>query len=322
MANPEDLGRYRLKRLLGRGLRGEVWEATDVEGDGAKVAVKIMHAADDDLIAARIHFAREARLAALLRHPNVVTIHDAGEAAGTSFLVMDMVEGRSLRSLIDRPDVEPPIALADKLRWLREIGGALEAIHRAGIAHRDVKPENVIVRPDGSACVVDLGICKWMKFERSAQIHPEDVVDLEAALEQAPDEPPEYVPPETTTDEVYDELGDQYAWGVLAYELLTGRRPATGAPRLVEEKGLPRSIAETIDRARESPRGARWESMGDLVAHLAAEIEAARNRPPREVTSPPPASRPPPVDGGVPLFLILIAVGFVALIAAVLVRFG
>jgi serine/threonine-protein kinase len=326
MANPEDLGRYRLKRLLGRGVRGEVWEACDVADERGKVAVKIMHAADDDLIAARIHFAREARLAALLRHPHLVVIQDAGEAAGTSFLVMDMIEGRSLRELIDAPPPTPELTLEDKLRWLSEIGGALDAMHRAGVAHRDLKPENVIVRPDGTACLVDLGICKWMKFERSAHIHPEDANDLESAHERddAPDEPPEYVPPETTSDEVYDDLGDQYAWGVLAYELLTGRRPSTGAPRLIEERELPRGVAETIDRAREGPRGARWESMGDLVARLAVEIEAARAAPPsreaREAREGPMVSRLAPEEGDVSPFLFLVAVGFVGLIVLVLLR--
>jgi serine/threonine protein kinase len=199
MANPEDLGRYRLKRLLGRGALGEVWEASDLEQQGTKVAVKIMHAADDELIAARIHFAREARLASLMRHPNVVAVHDAGEAAGTSFLVMDMVEGQSLRSLISDSET----TTAEKLRWLRQIGDGLSAMHRAGVVHRDLKPENVIIRADRTACLVDLGIAKWTKFDLGGERDPEN--ELEAAAKPPPPVS-DYAPPETIAQEHYDEL--------------------------------------------------------------------------------------------------------------------
>ena len=120
MANPEDLGRYDLKRLLGRGALGQVWEATERDTDGTRVAVKIMHAADEELTIARVQFAREARLAALLRHPNVVRVHDSGEAAGTSFMVMEMVEGRSLRKHM----AAASSTVEEKLRWLRQIGEA------------------------------------------------------------------------------------------------------------------------------------------------------------------------------------------------------
>src|SRR4051812_32776888 len=118
MANPEDLGRYRLKRLLGRGVLGEVWEASDLEEEGQKVAVKILHAADDELALARLQFAREARLAIHVHHPNLAQVRDAGEAAGTSFMVMEMVEGKPLRSFIGDAGVK----VEEKLRWLRQIG--------------------------------------------------------------------------------------------------------------------------------------------------------------------------------------------------------
>src|SRR5690606_29714205 len=160
----------------------------------------------------------EARLASVLRHPHVAQVHDAGEAAGTSFLVMDMVEGRSLRAVIR----DASATTADKLRWLRQIADGLTAMHRGGVVHRDLKPENVIVRPDRTACVVDLGIAKWIRFDLGGELDPEDAI--EAPIER-PRPTSEYVPPETTDQEVYDELGDQFALGVLAYELLTGAPP-------------------------------------------------------------------------------------------------
>ena len=266
MANPEDLGRYRLKRLLGRGALGEVWEASDLEQQGRKVAVKIMHAADDELALARSHFAREARLASVFRHPHVVAVHDAGEAAGTSFMVMDMVEGKPLRKWIG----DPEITVSEKLRWLRQIGDGLAAMHRAGIVHRDLKPENVIVRPDRTACVVDLGIAKWTRFDLGVERDPMDAFgEPDAPLPKA-----DYAPPETIEDEIYDELGDQYAWGVVAYELLTGALPTEGSAPLTDRDDIPPKVAAAIQRARSPSREDRWGAMelllDEIVDHAAS----------------------------------------------------
>ncbi|MBX3222347.1 MAG: serine/threonine protein kinase [Labilithrix sp.] len=269
MANPEDLGRYRLKRLLGRGALGEVWEASDREEHGAKVAVKIMHAADDELAFARSAFAREARLASLLRHPHVVAVHDAGEAAGTSFMVMDMVEGQSLRKWMG----DPTTTLSEKLRWLRQVGDGLAAMHRAGIVHRDLKPENVIVRSDRTACVVDLGIAKWTKVDLGGERDPMDVLEELDAPRPSTD----YVPPETTDESLYDELGDQYAWGVLAYEVVTGAVPTASSPPLTARDDLPPQVAAAMERARAKGREDRWDAMELLLDEL---VEHAASIPP------------------------------------------
>lgn len=264
MANPEDLGHYRLKRLLGRGALGQVWEATERDQPGTKVAVKIMHAADEELTMARVQFAREARLAALLRHPHVAAVLDAGEAAGTSFMVMEMVEGTPLRRLIG----DASVPMNERLRWLRQIGDGLAALHAAGIAHRDLKPENVIIRPERTACLVDLGIAKWKKFDLGGELDPEDFGALEAP-------PPSqsaaarYAPPETEASSIYDELGDQYAWGVIAYELITGTFPSDDAPPLTEQEGVAAPVVSAIERARSTRREQRWPAMEKLLDELA-----------------------------------------------------
>lgn len=278
MANPEDLGRYRLKRLLGRGVLGEVWEASDVEQPGSTVAVKIMHAADDELALARSQFAWEARLATRLEHPNIAAVHDAGEAAGTSFLVMDMVDGKSLRTIL-RGD--GAVAMEDKLRWLHEIADGLCAMHRAGLVHRDLKPENVIIRADGTACLVDLGIAKWLKFDLGGALDPDNAI--EASVEAKPAASYTYAPPETITSETYDELGDQFAFGVIAYELITGGFPADDAPPLTSRDDVPGEWAAAFDRARSGERDARWEAMDLLIAELGG--------------SPAPVSKPPNSNG-------------------------
>ncbi|MBX3260260.1 MAG: serine/threonine protein kinase [Labilithrix sp.] len=329
MANPEDLGRYRLKRLLGRGALGEVWEASDREEQGAKVAVKIMHAADDELAFARMAFAREARLASLLRHPHVVAVHDAGEAAGTSFMVMDMVEGKSLRSSMRDPET----TLAEKLRWLRQVGDGLAAMHRAGIVHRDLKPENVIVRPDRTACLVDLGIAKWVKVDRGGERDPTDTLE---ELD-SPSARSDYAPPETIAEGLYDELGDQYAWGVLAYEVLTGAVPGESSPPLAARDDVPAAIAAAVDRARSSLRDERWDAMelllDELVDHAAsiappAPPGARAEKAARAASDPgarPPEGADEPADRGLgaskprsPLRLV-VAAGLLLLLAGLIV---
>lgn len=156
---PEELARYRLRRVLGRGGRpglygGEVWEAEDSEDPG-KVALKILRVDDEAMLAAQARFVEVAYAMAGLRHPNVVAIEDAGEAAGTSFLVMSLVEGRTLRAVASGREAPP---VDDRVRWLREIALGLAAVHDLEVAHRDVKPENVVIRADGTACLVDLGV--------------------------------------------------------------------------------------------------------------------------------------------------------------------
>lgn len=267
MANPEALGRYRLKRLLGRGGLGEVWEATDRDCEGMKVAVKIMHAADEELTHARYQFAREARIAAVFRHPHVVAVQDAGEAAGTSFMVMEMVEGTPLRKLLG----DPATTTADKLRWLREIGDGLAAMHRAGLVHRDLKPENVIVRSDRTACIVDLGIAKWTKFYLGGERDPAEIDPSETLPPNA-----DYAPPEAIEDEqpVYDELGDQYAWGVLAHEVLSGALPRESSPPLPVGTELTAAAVAAIERARSRRRAGRWDAMEVLLDELVVPTDS------------------------------------------------
>lgn len=289
MANPEDLGRYRLKRLLGRGVLGEVWEAVDLEKEGHSVAVKILHAADDELALARLQFAREARIATHLHHPHIAQVLDAGEAAGTSFMVMQMVEGKPLRALI----ADPSVKLEEKLRWLRQIGDALVTMHRTDLVHRDLKPENVLIRPDRSAVLVDLGIAKWTKFDLGGERDP--LEDIEASIERdGPDLT--YAPPEAQVEECYDELGDQWAWGVLGYELLTGTRPEAGSPPLASRDEIPKQIGDAIDKARAERREDRWEALELALDEIGpGSLPIIKVEPPSKVsTKPPPPSEPIP----------------------------
>lgn len=321
MANPEDLGRYRLKRLLGRGVLGEVWEASDLEQEGRKVAVKILHAADDELAFARIQFAREARIAAHVRHPHLAQVLDAGEAAGTSFMVMQMIEGKPLRAVMR----EPSLPLEEKLRWLRQIGDALVTMHRTDLVHRDLKPENVIIRPDRSAVLVDLGLAKWTKFDLGGERDPLDEIEGTGDL-KGPD--PTYAPPEALEEELYDELGDQWAWGVLGYELLTGQRPEPGAPPLASRDDIPHSIGEALDKARTARREDRWDALELALDELgpgSMPILRVDPPPPPAVTEPPPTEpapsvlpAPTPGPGRRSLSPLVLVLGFLLVVSVAL----
>lgn len=197
---PEELARYRLKRVLGRGGRpgligGEVWEADDTEHP-RRVVLKILRVDDEDMLITQARFVRDAQAVSRLSHPHVVAVRDAGEAGGTSFVVMELVEGKPLTSMIEGASVE------QRVEWLRQVALALVALHEIDVAHRDIKAQNVIIRNDGTACLVDLGV-------------PFD------AGEGAP-----------------DPKDDQAAWAALARTVL-GDDATEGVARILDRAGAP-----------------------------------------------------------------------------------
>jgi len=159
------LGRYRLEEIVGEGGMGIVFRARDTSL-GRDVALKILLGAPD--ATARKRFMREARAAAMLAHPNVVTIHDVGEQEGVPYVVMELVRGTSLRAFVGLP--MPPSST--RLRWLIDAASALGAAHRAKLVHRDVKPENVLLSEDGVVKVVDFGIARSAHNARTKRGSP------------------------------------------------------------------------------------------------------------------------------------------------------
>src|SRR5262249_27637440 len=146
--------RYVIEGTLGTGGMGEVYSALDTRLQ-RRVALKVLRASTDGTSRERtVRMLREARAAAALQHPHVAAVFDTGEASGTVFIAMELVRGRSLRSLLRGA----PAAMAQRIRWLTHIARGLSAAHDAGIVHRDVKPENVIVTEEGVAKVLDFGI--------------------------------------------------------------------------------------------------------------------------------------------------------------------
>jgi beta-lactam-binding protein with PASTA domain len=203
-------GRYRLERKLGGGGMADVWLAEDQEL-GRKVAIKILHDryANDTQFVER--FRREATHAAGLSHPNVVSIFDRGEAEGSYFIVMEYVEGRTLKELIvTRGPCPVPVAIS----YVRQVLAALRYAHRNGIVHRDIKPHNVLVDHEGRVKVADFGI---------ARAGSSQMTEAGSIIGTA-----QYLSPEQARGAPVDESSDLYSTGIVLYELMTGKVPFTG----------------------------------------------------------------------------------------------
>jgi eukaryotic-like serine/threonine-protein kinase len=203
-------GRYRIIRKLGAGGMANVYLAEDQEL-GRRVAIKILndrHAADDSFIE---RFRREAKNAAGLSHPNIVSIYDRGEAEGTYYIAMEYLDGRSLKELIVGRGPAPVHVAID---YTRKILDALRFAHRNGIVHRDIKPHNVIVDAEGRVKVTDFGI---------ARAGTSQMTEVGSIIGTA-----QYLSPEQAKGAPVDQTSDLYSVGIVLYELLTGKVPFTG----------------------------------------------------------------------------------------------
>ena len=202
--------RYVIKRKLGSGGMAVVYLAEDQEL-GRPVALKLLddrHASDEQFVE---RFRREAQSAAGLNHPNIVSIFDRGHAAGTYYIAMEYLDGRTLKELLVRNGPTPvPIAID----YARQILGALSFAHRNGIVHRDIKPHNIIVGSDGRLKVTDFGIA------RSGASQMTEAGSIVGTAQ--------YLSPEQARGAPVDPRSDLYSLGIVLYEMLTGSVPFTG----------------------------------------------------------------------------------------------
>jgi serine/threonine-protein kinase len=230
LAPGDRFGRYELTQLLGKGGMGEVFRARDTVLH-REVALKVLQASSGGTADSKnptdggARILREARAAAGIRHPNAISIYDVGEIDGVAFLAMELVPGKTLRAFIR----DPSIPLPRRLRWLSDIARALGAAHRLGLVHRDIKPENVMVGEDGIVKVLDFGIARRTgKIDASAPTQaggsgpdPTGTLTGQGLVVGTPF----YMAPEQMRGDSVDGRADQFAWGVVAYELLTGELP-------------------------------------------------------------------------------------------------
>ncbi len=203
-------GRYRIERKLGAGGMADVYLAEDQEL-GRRVAIKILnsrHGNDDQFIE---RFRREAKNAAALNHPNIVSIYDRGEAEDTYYIAMEFLDGRTLKELVVGRGAAP-VNVA--IEYARQILSALRFAHRHGIVHRDIKPHNVLVDGEGRVKVTDFGI---------ARAGTSQMTETGSIVGTA-----QYLSPEQARGGEVDPRSDLYSLGIVLYELLTGRTPFDG----------------------------------------------------------------------------------------------
>src|SRR5271163_670661 len=257
-------GPYHLKRLLGRGGMGEVYEAEHTVKEWT-VAVKLMSDQFSSDPVFRERMKREARIAGRLQEPHVVPIHDYGEIDGHLFLEMRLIEGTDLDSVLKRfGPLTPPRAVA----VITQIASALDAAHAAGVMHRDVKPPNILVTGDDFAYLVDFGIASARTDEKLTQ--------LGTAVGTW-----KYMAPERFTNDEVTHLADIYALGCVLFECLTGAPPyradSTGVlitahmmepiPRpSAQGVGVPAAFDAVIARGIAKDPNERYQSAGDLAA--------------------------------------------------------
>ena len=292
-------GRYRLRRLLAQGGMAEVWEAVD-EILGRPVAVKILHShlADDESF--RERFRREAIAAARLAHPNVVATFDTGTDEGVTFIVMELVEGSTLRQVLNQTG---PMAPERIVHVGAQVADALHYAHRAGVVHRDVKPANILLCPDGRVKVADFGIAKAVEESEPDRPTPSEALTGTGSIIGTA----QYLAPEQVDGRAVDGRTDVYALGVVLYEMVCGRPPFTGetdmavalkhittnppAPGAVRA-GVPRALEEIVLRAMAKRPDDRYQSADELrTALLALDVRAGEAT---AVVSAPPLPRPPP----------------------------
>ncbi|MEX2447530.1 MAG: Stk1 family PASTA domain-containing Ser/Thr kinase [Solirubrobacterales bacterium] len=260
-------GRYRLLRRIGSGGMADVWLAEDPHLQ-RRVALKVLHkrfAQDREFVE---RFRREAEAAAGLQHPNVVAVYDRGDVDGTYYIAMQLLEGRSLKQLIDRG-----LAPEQAVGLIRQVLEAAGFAHKHGVVHRDLKPQNVIVDDEGVATVTDFGI---------ARAGASEITQAGSVMGT-----PHYLSPEQAQGQEVTAVSDLYSIGVMLYEALSGRAPfeaesavAIAMKQVSHTPQRPSSIAAAVSpaldavtmRALEKDPGQRFQSAEAFIAALDAAL--------------------------------------------------
>src|SRR5262245_40754724 len=276
------IGTFEILAPLGAGGMGEVYRARDTRL-GREVAIKVLPGERLSDPARRARFVQEAKAASALNHPHIVTIHEIESADGIDFIVMELVPGTTLDVLIPRQRMR----FGEALRVAIPIADAVSAAHARGIVHRDLKPSNVMVTPEGAVKGLDFGLAKLMLEGPSGS--EATTVETHEPLTHPGTAPgtPAYMSPEQASGNAVDTRSDIFSFGVLLYEMVTGRRPFPGNSiaeihaALLKDKPqppselashVPRDLERIILRCLRKEPDRRFQHMSDVKVEL-QEVE-------------------------------------------------
>jgi serine/threonine protein kinase len=280
LAAGQVVGHYHVIAPLGKGGMGEVYLASDTRL-GRKVALKLLPAALTGNKERLRRFIQEAKTASALNHPNIITIHEIGQANGAHFITTEFIDGQTLRHRLAHARTGWP----EMLDVAIQVGGALQAAHAAGIIHRDIKPENIMLRPDGYVKVLDFGLAKLT--EQPSHTYPTDsAIDtkVKAYTEAgAVMGTVNYMSPEQARGLKVDARSDIFSVGVVMYEMSAGRMPFAGETAMdtlvsILEKepppldqyapDVPAEVKRIIGKALRKDREERYQTSKDLLIDL------------------------------------------------------
>lgn len=270
----QEVGSYTIESLLGAGGMGQVYLARDRKLN-RRIALKILpleFSADPERLR---RFESEARAVSALNHPNIVTIHDFGQQSGFRYIVTELVEGKTLRSLVGTE-----LGLFEILRLGAQVADALSAAHGAGVVHRDIKSENIMLRTDGYVKVLDFGLAKRLEATRTELVPTQTQSGV--VMGTLP-----YMSPEQAAGDVVDHRTDLWSLGAVLYELFTGQTPfgresrqatlnaiLSSEPESVRARhpNLPRELDRILKKALTRDRESRYQTAADFGSDLRAVL--------------------------------------------------
>jgi len=276
----QQIGPYKVIKMIGRGGMGEVYLAQDGRL-GRKVALKLLPAQFTALGERVRRFEQEARSASRLNHPNIITVHDIGEIEGRRYLVTEYVEGQTLRQRMESAP-QQSVKLSEALEVATQVAAALAAAHEAGIAHRDIKPENIMLRPDGLVKVLDFGLAKLTEPSAPAIGTEASAIGRASTESGVVMGTPRYMSPEQARGQRVDARTDIWSLGVLLYEMVSGRPPFAGTTAdvlsmilhreppslLLYSSDMPAELERIVEKALTKEREERYQLAKDLGLDL------------------------------------------------------